>query len=249
LRAATGTRLAIRALLTLLAVIVLGGCSLVESPDPARPTSTPVPSGRPLPAKWYVDTDRNTIPDFIERNEDFDPARDDCLPDRCQDKDRAAVDQLLDQGQNTLLVLDSSGSMAGPAGAGETKIEAAKDAIATYARAAPPDIDHLGFAVYGHRGGRTEANKAESCRGVDILAGIDEFGARSARRVLARFDPLGFTPVAGALRRSREAFRGREGELNRVVLVSDGVETCGGDPVAAARALRESGIRVTVDVA
>ena len=33
-----------------------------------------------------------------------------------------------------------------------------------------------------------------------------------------------------------------------MILVTDGIETCGGDPVAAARALKESGIAVTVDV-
>ncbi len=69
------------------------------------------------------------------------------------------------------------------------------------------------------------------------------------RDVLARFQPTGWTPVAGALRAAAEAFRGKEGEVNRVYLVSDGIETCDGDPVAAARQLHETtGLAVQVNV-
>jgi Ca-activated chloride channel family protein len=51
-----------------------------------------------------------------------------------------------------------------------------------------------------------------------------------------------------ALRRAERAFAGRDGQDNRIILVTDGVETCDGDRVAAARRLKRSGVRVTVDV-
>lgn len=40
----------------------------------------------------------------------------------------------------------------------------------------------------------------------------------------------------------------REGDENRIILVSDGIETCGGDPLAAAAGLKRAGVVVTVDV-
>ncbi|MEJ7717100.1 MAG: VWA domain-containing protein [Thermoleophilaceae bacterium] len=54
--------------------------------------------------------------------------------------------------------------------------------------------------------------------------------------------------MARSIEEAGRAFAGRENDVNRVVLVTDGLETCDGDPVAAARRLKESGVKVTVDV-
>jgi hypothetical protein len=60
------------------------------------------------------------------------------------------------------------------------------------------------------------------------------------------FRPRGQTPLGYSLERVAEDFGGFQGE-RAVVLVTDGIESCGGDPVAAARALRaEQGIAVHV---
>jgi len=189
------------------------------------------------------------VPDLIEARIGRDPAVDDCLPETCRLEDGTSVETLLEKGQNTMIAMDSSGSMAGPAGGRQTKLEAAKEAVGRYARTAPPALDRLGFLAYGHRGGPSEAQKEESCRGSEVLAPIGEFGrSGDVEATLARFEPTGFTPVAGALETAGDAFEGREQELNRVIVVSDGLETCGGDPVASARRLNRSGVRVTVDV-
>lgn len=244
------------ACLGLLLAALATGCAGAESEPPAAPSGGPVAQNpspeppappRPLEDKWYVDSDANTIPDFIEEEIGDDPMRDECLPDRCKAPAGTSSGELTD-GKNTLLVLDSSGSMAAPAGGGEPKIDAAKDAIRTYAEQTPRSVDRLGLAVYGHRGSNGDAGKAESCRGVDILAPIGRFGSESAPGVLARFKPTGWTPVAGALEKSAEAFEGKESEENQVILVSDGAETCNGDPVRAARRLNQGGIDVSVDV-
>jgi hypothetical protein len=63
----------------------------------------------------------------------------------------------------------------------------------------------------------------------------------------------GTTPIAGSLNSARaylETVRGRDGRgacrPYRVILLTDGTETCGGDPVAAASALRSAGFPVHV---
>lgn len=84
---------------------------------------------------------------------------------------------------------------------------------------------------------------------MDVLVPLGRLDrGRFANRTLDRFQPTGYTPIAAALDRAARAFSGREGEDTRVILVTDGIETCGGIPVARARRLKRSGVRVTVDV-
>jgi hypothetical protein len=60
----------------------------------------------------------------------------------------------------------------------------------------------------------------------------------------------GYTPLAGALQRARDDFDGRPAKSNSnfVYVVSDGEETCDGDPVAAAKALTAASIGVQVNL-
>jgi hypothetical protein len=157
---------------------------------------------------------------------------------------------------NTLLVLDASGSMAGDAGGGLSKMEAAKDALVRYVRSTPEFAD-LGLVVYGHRGDNSDAGRAESCAGVEMFAEVGALTAADVEQVVAGFAATGWTPIAGALdaagpilREAAEAdaAEGLEAVPSRVIVISDGIETCGGDPVASARALTELGIEVVVDV-
>ena len=55
--------------------------------------------------------------------------------------------------------------------------------------------------------------------------------------------PLGQTPIAYALNQAANDFAALESERT-VVLVTDGIESCGGDPVAAAQKLRWQGITI-----
>ncbi len=200
-----------------------------------------IPSG--LPALWYQDADGNAVPDAIEQEIGYDPARDDCGVQRCAP---AADGDELATAHNTLLVLDASGSMRAAAG-GERKIDAARAALLRFVQYAPAKTT-LGFLVYGHRGDNTPAGRPISCRGVELLAPIGTLRRESVARTLAAFEPTGWTPIAAALREAGAAFAGRAGQRNRVLLVSDGLETCGGDPVAVARGLHASDVALTIDV-
>jgi len=146
-------------------------------------SATPAESEQPrvLDAKWYQDGDDNAIPDFIEIENGYDPNRDDCEPSsKCGDA--ATGEDLQTKPVNTLLMLDSSGSMKARVGS-VSKIEAAKTAIASYVANAPARV-RFGFLVYGHKGNNQESGKAESCAGIELLAPIGGFGEspRSLRR-------------------------------------------------------------------
>lgn len=258
-------RLGPRARPPALAMIVLlalagSGCDRTDDGQPAAPpdtpptaaaTAEPAPSptedARVLEDKWYVDSNGDGVPDFIEEAAGYDPQIDDCAAEiDCPGPAGASALDLARE-QNTLLLLDASGSMAGPAGGGQTKMVAAREALERYATATP-DFVNLGFLVYGHKGSNDPSGKAESCAGVDVLAPLGEVDHATFGDVLASFDATGYTPIAGALQTAEGAFAGREDADNRVIMVSDGIETCDGDPVAAARSLAEAGIAVTVDV-
>lgn len=201
---------------------------------------------RVLENQWYQDADKNFVPDFVETEIGFNPAIDDCDPlAKCGDGANGA--DLNNRPQNILLMLDSSGSMRATAGDGKTKIAAAKDALNKYVANAPAKV-RFGFLVYGHKGSNQESGKAESCAGIEILSALGEISKQNVGEVLDRFEPVGYTPIGASLEKAREAFASQEAADNRIILVSDGIETCGGDPIAAAKSLKEAGFRVTVDV-
>lgn len=158
---------------------------VTSQPPPTKTDDTATP--RALEAKWYVDSDGNAIPDFIEAEAGNDPLREDCASKECGAG--AEGDLLLKKERNMLLMLDSSGSMAGD------KMPAAKSAISRYARAVSEAMK-LGFLVYGHKGNNTPAGKAESCAGVELLASIGAINKEQFQALLDQFQPTGWTPIA-----------------------------------------------------
>ena len=63
------------------------------------------------------------------------------------------------------------------------------------------------------------------------------------RHAISGLRPLGQTPIAYALNQAARDFGMQQGD-RAVILVTDGIESCGGDPVQAARDLRDQGITV-----
>jgi hypothetical protein len=150
---------------------------------------------------------------------------------------------------NLELVFDSSGSMAEDLG-GETKIDAAKRVLNDVIDAIPerPGIN-VGFRVFGHEGNNTEAGRAESCQSSDLLVPMNGVNKPLLRQQVATYQPTGWTPIALSLERAGQDFDpGGESISNVVVLVTDGEETCGGDPCAVAGSLHEGDIELTTYV-
>ena len=65
--------------------------------------------------------------------------------------------------------------------------------------------------------------------------------------MLMQVKPKGKTPMIDAIRVAAEALRFTEVEAT-VVLISDGIETCKGDPCAVAEALRNSASNLKIHV-
>ncbi|WP_110240386.1 vWA domain-containing protein [Nocardioides gilvus] len=143
----------------------------------------------------------------------------------------------------TMLLLDSSGSMAEGAGGGKTKIEAAKSALRTVVKGLPADAE-VGLRVFGAKVfSRTDAG---SCEDSQVVV---EPGADNRDDLLGQIDkykPYGETPIPHALREAAKDL-GSEG-VRSIVLVSDGESTCDPDPCKVAEDLAEDGIDLRIDV-
>lgn len=213
----------------------------------SAPTTAPPVAIPTLEDRYAVDSDGNLVPDFVESELGYDPNTDDCAAAvNCPGVDELGDLPLLTD-QNVLLVLDSSGSMAGTDGGGTVKIDAARAALERYV-VGTPDTFELGLMVYGHKGNNEPEGRDVSCDGIEVFAPLGELDVDSVDDTLQQFEPTGWTPLAESLDRAAEVFAGREGDANRIVMVTDGVETCDGDAVAAARRLARSDIGVVVDV-
>ncbi|MFT3761399.1 MAG: VWA domain-containing protein [Pseudoxanthomonas sp.] len=149
---------------------------------------------------------------------------------------------------NVLLMLDASGSMAARIG-GQTKMQAAQDALSRFA-ATLPAAANVALRVYGHTGNNKESGKVESCAGSALLYPFQQADTGKFEAAIRSFQPTGWTPIAASLDAAAQDFAGApaRGGANVVYVVSDGIETCGGDPVASARKLHESDIDVVVNV-
>ena len=159
------------------------------------------------------------------------------------------TDAATQQTVNIQLVFDASGSMAEDIG-GETKIAAARRAMERMIDQLETDNPNLnvGFRVFGHKGDNTKAGKALSCQSTDLLVPLDSVDTTLLREQTNAWEPTGWTPISLALQQAGEDMQAGENVRNIIIMVTDGEETCEGDPCAVAQALADSDAEVRIDV-
>jgi len=149
---------------------------------------------------------------------------------------------------NVEIVLDASSSMAQKIGE-KTKMQLAKDAIKEFA-ASLPEGARVSLRVYGHKGSSADQDKQLSCGSSELVYPLQPYNADSLDRALEQFAPTGWTAIAHSLQLAREdlaAFNAKE-NTNIIYLVSDGIETCGGEPVKVASELSKSEVMPLLNV-
>ncbi len=140
--------------------------------------------------------------------------------------------------ENTIIVLDASGSMWAQI-EGDHKITIAREVLGSVLDEIPAD-QSLGFMAYGHR-------KKGVCSDIELLVPPGPGTAGQIREAAGKLNPKGKTPLTDAVRQAAEALRYTE-DAATVVLITDGLETCDADPCALGRALEESGVAFTAHV-
>jgi cell division septation protein DedD len=140
------------------------------------------------------------------------------------------------------IVLDVSGSMRASLGS-EVKMDAAKSAIRETISGLP-DNSVVALRYYGHR--VAQERKDESCKDTELVVQFEPLNKPRFLSALDKAVPRGQTPIAYSLQQAAQDFGGASDEERAVILVSDGIETCGGDPLATVRDLSAKGFKVKV---
>ena len=142
--------------------------------------------------------------------------------------------------RSVLLLLDASGSMNAKLPNGESRIAVAQRAIKGVAGFVPAQAQ-LALRMYGAQSPASQKN----CQDTTLAVPFGPAGANggSITTAVDAAKAQGYTPIAFSLGQAANDFPA-EAKERVIVLVSDGKETCQGDPVVAARALAAKGTTV-----
>lgn len=175
---------------------------------------------------------------------------DDCKVDitKASDCSKMPDDSAAAKQKNVVIIFDSSGSMAGVVN-GKKKIDIAKSAVENFVGTLDSSTK-IDIIVYGHKGSNRASDKNISCSSIDEVYYMDKIKPDVVKEKLATFQPTGWTPIAGSLEKAKGILSQypKESNDNMIILVSDGQETCGGDPVAKAKELLASDFKVATNV-
>ena len=129
------------------------------------------------------------------------------------------------------IILDCSYSMGEKAKDGSTKMTVAKQVVIKLIEEIPDGLN-LAFIIYGQ-------DKSQGCKAVRVvrrMSPLDAKGKAELGRTIGNLQPVGNTPIALALE-AAGAELGRDNAPGGLVLISDGMETCHGNPAAVAATL------------
>lgn len=130
-----------------------------------------------------------------------------------------------------LLILDASGSMWGRA-EGEEKIVIARRVLKDLASRLADDSE-VGLIAYGHR-------REGDCADIETVVPFGPLDRASLVSKVEALNPKGKTPITQSIEQAVAAVKERADPAT-IVLLSDGIETCSGDPCAAVGAAKKSG--------
>lgn len=137
-----------------------------------------------------------------------------------------------------LIVVDASGSMDDPLPSGEIKIDAAKLAAKNFIDSSQGS--ELAVMRFSYCGDRTPDPSKGDIRIVQQLTTNKQY----LKNAIDSISVAGDTPIAAALDEAVEYFRQNNRKNGIIILLTDGEETCNGDPVSAARTAYEHGYAV-----
>jgi Ca-activated chloride channel family protein len=144
---------------------------------------------------------------------------------------------------NVLILIDSSYSMKDKLGEGEPKMISAKRVLESTLARIPPDVN-IGLRVFGQ--GYSGSPEID-CQQSSLLVSIGNGNRRSIIEQVRQLRPFGLTPLTFALMQAERDLRRANGQKT-IILISDGAETCGGDPCEYISRLHRLGVNIKVDI-
>ena len=144
-----------------------------------------------------------------------------------------------DEATKVLFLLDVSGSMNERIASGGTKFAAAQRALKKVATAVPAGTQ-VGLRVYGSEIAEPQEKNPKACTDTKLVLPIGPLNRRTLFRAVDSYTAKGETPIAYSL----EKAVGDLGPSGKrvLILISDGEESCAGDPCPVARKLAKAGV-------
>jgi len=139
---------------------------------------------------------------------------------------------------NLLLILDASGSMWQKV-EGEFKIVVARKVLKDLLGELPAD-SKVGLIAYGHR-------KKADCADIETIVPLAALDKVALGQKIDAIDPKGKTPITDAVKAAFQSVRSKEEETT-IIVVSDGLETCGGAPCETVEEAKKAGIKFVMNV-
>src|SRR5687767_445212 len=150
------------------------------------------------------------------------------------------VQQKIPEKTRILFLLDASGSMLEQwERPNQTRWSVAKSILTKIVDSLGQNTRlELALRVYGHR----SPQEIKNCKDTWLEV---PFKARSHTAIIQKLDeirPKGVTPITYSLEQAANDFPSKAGYRNIVILITDGIESCGGDLCATSRALQQKGV-------
>jgi Ca-activated chloride channel homolog len=137
-----------------------------------------------------------------------------------------------------LFLFDASNSMYGNWQSG-TKMEVAKKLFFNLLDSIGQRKDiELGLRVYGHQ----KHYPPQDCDDSKLEVPIAKNNVENIKNRMRTIKPNGTTPIAASLELAAKDFVKKDNVKNFIVLITDGVEACSGDPCAISKALQAQDI-------
>jgi Ca-activated chloride channel family protein len=137
-----------------------------------------------------------------------------------------------------LFVLDGSQSMYGR-WQSDIKMNIAQNLLSNLLDSLK-DVENIQLAlrVYGHQ----KTYPPQDCNDTRLVVPFADKNAMRIKNQLRYIKPKGTTPIAFALEQAAGDFPDCDNCRNIIILITDGLEECGGDPCAVSRDLQKRGI-------
>ncbi|MFS0861923.1 vWA domain-containing protein [Fredinandcohnia sp. 179-A 10B2 NHS] len=147
---------------------------------------------------------------------------------------------------NVAIILDASGSMLKVQG-GKTLMDIAKESINNFTSNLPENAK-VSLTVYGHKGSNSDKDKELSCSSIEEIYPLSSYESTSFDSALQSISPSGWTSMAESLKHVGNKLSSNENATNVIYLVSDGRETCDGNPSEEAKLLAQSNVQPIINV-
>ncbi|MCU0390852.1 MAG: VWA domain-containing protein [Thermoflexibacter sp.] len=137
-----------------------------------------------------------------------------------------------------LFVLDASGSMLSKWD-GDLRINIAKDKLALLVDSLKVNKNvEFALRVYGHQ----FDSKLKNCKDSKLEVGFEPNNYLKIKQALTKIAPKGTTPIAYSLEQATMDFPDDKNYRNVIIMITDGIEACNGDPCAISLGLQRRGV-------